>query len=62
MQIVDLVCARKSDREIANALGIQRPTVSAHLSRISEKLGLVQVGIPRRVGIRMWREHRMTSE
>jgi DNA-binding CsgD family transcriptional regulator len=61
LEIVNLICQRKTDREIATALGIQRPTVSAHLSRISEKLGLHILGVPRRTGIRMWREHQLTT-
>lgn len=56
LEIVDLICQRRTDREIAATLGIAVATVSAHLSRIAEKLGLTAHGTPRRSGIRQWRE------
>jgi DNA-binding CsgD family transcriptional regulator len=54
LEIVELIGQRQTDNEIAGKLGISRATVSAHLTRIAEKLGLTAAGVPRRRGIRAW--------
>jgi DNA-binding CsgD family transcriptional regulator len=59
LQIVDLVAEDMSDKQIADALGVSKATVSAHLSNIAEKLVLRATGLPRRKGIRRWLESRL---
>ncbi len=53
-EVVKLICASKTHRQIAEALGISRRTVESHVASLTRKLAVHTFGACNRTQIVLW--------